>query len=136
MMNFFGFGVGEWLAFNTVEFFMLTNLFYDVVSSECITNSKHGKCEVMRAGKEEFWWTDTQRRAVRLSAPHYVDYVLSQVQSVLSDETLFPTKMGVPFPQREFIPTLRIVYLQLFRVLAHIMWNHYQILVDLTLEAH
>lgn len=122
----------EWLASNTFDFFKLVNMFYDVVSHDCTV----AKCPVMGAGPvHEFHWSDLQRKTVRLSGPQYVDYVLSQVQSILNDQRIFPTKVAVPFTS-DFGQTLRVIYLQLFRVLAHLFWSHYKVLVDLRLEAH
>ncbi|PVU86153.1 hypothetical protein BB559_006633 [Furculomyces boomerangus] len=121
----------EWLAINTFDFFNLINMFYGVVSEECTNNS----CPIMSAGQSEFYWSDTQRKAIKLPATQYVDYVLSQIQTIIMDEKIFPTRAGYPF-QKDFRLTLRTIFLELFRVIAHIYWNHYDVIVNLRLESH
>ncbi|KAJ1918060.1 Maintenance of ploidy protein mob2 [Mycoemilia scoparia] len=124
--------VNEWLASNTFEFFNLINLFYGIITNFCTMS----ECSIMNAGPlHEYTWTDTQRKTVKLSAPQYIDYVLSQVQTMLDDERAFPTKSRSEFP-RDFGITLRVIYRQLFRVLAHIYWSHYEVLVNLRCEGH
>ncbi len=40
-------------------------------------------------------WIDQNRKQLRLPGPHYVDLVMSWVQGLVDDETIFPTKSGV-----------------------------------------
>jgi len=73
---------------------------------------------------------------VQLPAPTYIDYVMTWIQNLLDDETVFPTKSGMyhppfhpdpcshivtgrDFPQ-SFPSTVKHVYRQLLRVFAHI----------------
>ncbi|ORX71314.1 Mob1/phocein [Linderina pennispora] len=83
----------------------------------------------------EYTWTDTQRKTIKLSAPQYIDYVLSQIQTTLNEERVFPTKVGSEFP-KEIRHTLNIIYKHLFRILAHIYWSHYPELLNLRMERH
>ena len=39
------------------------------------------------------------KKAIKVSAPEYVDYLMTWVQNQLDDETIFPSKIGVPFPK-------------------------------------
>ncbi len=41
-----------------------------------------------------FTWPDQNKRLVSLPAPTYIDYVMSWVQKLLDDESIFPTKSG------------------------------------------
>lgn len=42
----------------------------------------------------------TVRKAIKVSAPEYMDYLMTWVQEQLDDETIFPSKVGVPFQVR------------------------------------
>lgn len=58
-------------------------------------------CPVMSAGpKYEYHWKDDSqfKKPARVSAPVYVDHLMSWVQSQLDNETIFPSKIGTdPF---------------------------------------
>ena len=45
-----------------------------------------------------YMWVDEKGKKSKLSAPQYVDYVMTYVQKTVNDETLFPTKHGHEFP--------------------------------------
>jgi len=64
-----------------------------------------------------------------------VDYLITWVQNQLDDETLFPSKMGVPFP-KNFQPIVKNIFKRLFRVYAHIYHSHFPKIVSLGEEAH
>lgn len=54
-------------------------------------------CAVMNAGpKYEYQWCDGVqfKKPVKVSAPEYVDYLMTWVQSQLDDEATFPSKIG------------------------------------------
>ncbi|KAJ1725310.1 Maintenance of ploidy protein mob2 [Coemansia erecta] len=124
--------LNEWLSINTFEFFNLVNMFYGVVTDFCTING----CPTMSAGPNtEYTWTDTQRKTIKLAAPQYIDYVLSQIQTTLDDERVFPTKIGADFP-KDIRATLCVIYRHLFRILAHIYWSHYAELLNLKIEGH
>ncbi|KAJ1731766.1 Maintenance of ploidy protein mob2 [Coemansia biformis] len=124
--------LNEWLSINTFDFFNLINMFYGVVTDFCTIT----ECPVMSAGPGiEYTWSDTQRKTIKLAAPQYIDYVLSQIQTTLDDERVFPTKIGAGFP-KYIRTTLGVIYNHLFRVLAHIYWSHYPELLNLKLEGH
>ncbi|KAJ1810500.1 Maintenance of ploidy protein mob2 [Coemansia sp. RSA 2598] len=124
--------LNEWLSINTFEFFNLINMFYGVIADFCTIN----ECPTMSAGPHtEYTWTDTQRKTIKLAAPQYIDYVLSQIQTTLDDERIFPTKAGADFP-KDIRSTLCVMYRHLFRILAHIYWAHYVELLNLKIEGH
>ena len=35
----------------------------------------------------------------QVSAPEYVDYLMTWVQDILDDESVFPSRVDVPFPR-------------------------------------
>ena len=58
---------------------------------------------------------------------------MTWVQSQLDDETLFPSKIGVPFP-KNFMSVAKTILKRLFRVYAHIYHNHFNVVCRLVLE--
>jgi len=124
----------EWLAVNTFDFFNYINQFYGVIADFCTTKD----CPIMSAGSNyEYTWTDNQKKNVKFAAPKYVDFVMTRIQNLLNDESVFPTKSapGCEFP-KDFINILRSIYKQLFRILAHIYWSHYDKILHLSCEGH
>jgi len=126
--------VHEWLAVNTVDFFNEINLLYGVIAEFCTETS----CAVMCAGpKYEYMWADgvTIKKPISCSAPRYVDYLMTWVQNQLDDERLFPTAIGVAFPA-DFKDCVRNIFRRLFRVYAHIYYNHFERMSALGAEPH
>jgi len=124
----------EWLAVNTVDFFNEINLLYGVIAEFCTESA----CPVMCAGpKYEYMWADGQqfKRPTSMSAPKYVDYLMSWVQAQLDDEKLFPTQPGVPFPP-DFVERVQNIFKRLFRVYAHIYYCHFERISALGAEPH
>jgi len=114
--------VNEWLAVNTVDFFNQTNMIYGTLTDFCTPE----KCSVMSAGpKYEYHWADGAqvKKAIKVSAPEYVEYLMNWVQGQLDDESLFPSKSGVPFP-KTFQAAVKNIFKRLFRVYAHIYHSH------------
>ena len=115
--------VNEWLAVNTVDFFNEINLLYGVIAEFCTEQN----CPVMCAGpKYEYMWADglTVKKPIAVSAPKYVDFLMGWVQNQLDDEKLFPTQLGVPFPD-DFQERVQNIFRRLFRVYAHIYYSHF-----------
>jgi MOB kinase activator 1 len=77
----------------------------------------------------------TFKKPVKVSAPEYVDYLMNWVQGQLDDESIFPSKIGVPFP-KSFQPLVKTIFKRLFRVYAHIYHAHFPRIVALGEEAH
>lgn len=126
--------LNEWLAVNTFDFFNQINMLYGTITEFCTDES----CPVMSAGpKYEYRWADgvQHKKPVKMTAPQYVDALMTWVQSQLDDENLFPSKIGVPFP-RSFQQTVKNIFKRLFRVYAHIYHSHFQKIVSLGEEAH
>ena len=47
-----------------------------------------------RPASLNYTWINQDRKSVQLPAPTYIDYVMTWVQNMLDDETVFPTKSG------------------------------------------
>jgi len=126
--------VNEWLAVHTVDFFNQVNLLYGSITEFCTPQT----CEVMSAGpKYEYLWADGDavKKPIRCSAPEYIDYLMSWIQSNLDDENVFPSRVDVPFP-KNFQTIVKNIFKKLFRVYAHIYYSHFQKIVTLGEEAH
>lgn len=124
----------EWLAVNTVDFFNEISLLYGTITEFCTTTS----CPVMSAGPQfEYLWADgvKQKKPKKVSAPDYVDLLMSWVETQLNDEQIFPLALGSPFP-KNFEQVVRVIFKRLFRVYAHIYHSHFQKIVGLGAEAH
>ena len=72
---------------------------------------------------------------VKVSAPEYVDLLMSWVEAQLNDEAVFPLQLGTPFP-KQFLSIVKTIFKRLFRVYAHIYHSHFQKIVGLGAEAH
>jgi MOB kinase activator 1 len=126
--------LNEWLAVNTVDFFNQLNLLYGSITEFCTTKS----CDVMSAGsKYEYLWADGEniKKPIKVSAPEYVDYLMTWVQGILDDETMFPSRADQPFPTN-FKEVVSKICKRLFRVYAHIYYSHFSKVVSLGEEAH
>ena len=92
---------------------------------------------MLSKNRYEYHWADGQqiKKAIRVSAPEYVDYLMAWVQKQIDDETIFPSKIGTPF-NKNFQSTVKHIFKRLFRVYAHIYHSHFSKIVKLGEEAH
>lgn len=100
----------------------------------------------MSAGQRyEYLWADptpstnkssaTRGEPLKMSAPEYVDTLMTYIQSRIDDEATFPSKIGVPFP-KHFLSVVKTIWRRLFRVYAHVYCEHFTVIVGLGLESH
>eukprot|EP01092_Planopodium_desertum_P001559 TRINITY_DN12377_c0_g1_i2.p1 TRINITY_DN12377_c0_g1~~TRINITY_DN12377_c0_g1_i2.p1 ORF type:complete len:133 (-),score=18.76 TRINITY_DN12377_c0_g1_i2:67-465(-) len=92
----------------------------------------------MSAGpKYEYHWADGEKvkKPIKVSAPIYVDYLMTWVQAILDDEKVFPSRVDVPFP-KNFKAIVKRIFKRLFRVYAHIYYSHFDKIINLGEEAH
>ncbi|THG00719.1 hypothetical protein TEA_019874 [Camellia sinensis var. sinensis] len=114
----------EWLAVNTVDFFNQVNLLYGTLTEFCTPEN----CPTMTAGpKYEYRWADGVqiKKPIEVSAPKYVEYLMDWIEGQLDDESIFPQKIGAPFPLN-FREVVKTIFKRLFRVYAHIYHSHFQ----------
>lgn len=126
--------LNEWLAVNTVDFFNQVNLLYGSLMEFCTTAT----CSTMSAGpKFEYRWADGVKikKPVEVSAPKYVEYLMDWIEAQLDDESIFPQRLGTPFPLN-FKDIIKTIFKRLFRVYAHIYHSHFQKIISLKEEAH
>ncbi|PWZ46088.1 MOB kinase activator-like 1A, partial [Zea mays] len=126
--------INEWLAVNTVDFFNQVNMLYGTLTEFCTPES----CPTMTAGpKYEYRWADGVqiKKPIEVSAPKYVEYLMDWIEGQLDDESIFPQKLGTPFPPN-FKEVVNTIFKRLFRVYAHTYHSHFQKIVSLKEEAH
>ncbi|XP_042396845.1 MOB kinase activator-like 1A [Zingiber officinale] len=85
----------------------------------------------------EYRWADGVqiKKPIEVSAPKYVEYLMESIEVQLDDESIFPQKLGTPFPAN-FKDVVKTIFKRLFRVYAHIYHSHFQKIVSLKEEAH
>ena len=111
-------------------------MLYSTITEFCSPTT----CPTMSAGQRyEYLWADPARSAtsepLKMSAPEYVDTLMTYIQSRIDDEATFPSKLGVPFP-KSFAGVVRTIWRRLFRVYAHVYCEHFSVIVGLGLESH
>lgn len=123
----------EWLAVKTIEFFNELNLLVSAFQDICTEDT----CAVMSAGSFTYAWADGEEYKVptRLSAPKYMEHLLTWVDRQLADTSFLPVDVGVPFPPR-YRKGLRVIYKRLFRIYAHFFHAHFKEIVELEADAH
>lgn len=124
----------EWLATHTVDFYNEISLLYGTISDFCTGEA----CPSMTAGpKYEYRWADgvTVVTPIKVSAPEYVDRLMSWTEGQINNDAVFPTSADVAF-SKNFKSTVRQIFKRLFRVYAHIYHSHFDKVVELSAEAH
>jgi len=120
-----------------VDFFNQVNMLYSTVTEFCSPTA----CPTMSAGQRyEYLWADptpnkSRGEPLKMSAPEYVDTLMTYIQSRIDDEATFPSKIGAPFP-RGFMDVVKTIWRRLFRVYAHVYCEHFSVIVGLGLESH
>ncbi|PTB39831.1 hypothetical protein M441DRAFT_27744 [Trichoderma asperellum CBS 433.97] len=124
----------EWLAVNMVDFYNQINLLYGAITEFCSPQS----CPEMKATDEfEYLWQDSEnyKRPTKMAAPAYIEQLMAWVQANIDNESVMPSKIGVPFP-KSFGSLIRQIFKRMYRVYAHIYCHHYPVVRELGLEPH
>jgi len=124
----------DWLAVNVTDFFNEVSLLYGVLADVCTPTC----CPTMSAGPRfEYKWADGVRvkKPIRCNAPKYIDYMMSWAQTTLDDETIFPVRVGEPFPPN-IRQVVRTIFKRLFRVYAHMYVIHFVSMQEMGAEPH
>uniref|UniRef100_R7WFU0 Mps one binder kinase activator-like protein 1 n=1 Tax=Aegilops tauschii TaxID=37682 RepID=R7WFU0_AEGTA len=119
---------------SAVDFFNQVNILYGTLMEFCTPAT----CPTMSAGpKYEYRWADGVKikRPIEVSAPKYVEYLMDWIEAQLDEESIFPQKLGAPFPPN-FRDVIKTIFKRLFRVYAHIYHSHFQMILKLQEEAH
>jgi hypothetical protein len=113
-------------------YFDQINVIYGAVSDQCTPQT----CPTMNApSNNQFVWLDEKGKKFKYSASQFIDTVLTYVAKKISDETLFPTIVGQPFPAN-FESLVKKIHKHLFQILAHMYHSHYKELLQLKLNAY
>ena len=98
-------------------YFDQINVLYGAIGADYCTLQA---CPTMNAPMNtQFYWLDEKGKKFKYSASQYIDTVLTYTAKTLSDESLFPTKLGVQFPLQfeQIIKKLNRHLFQIFVVL-------------------
>ncbi|KAL2458802.1 MOB kinase activator-like 1B [Forsythia ovata] len=117
--------LNEWLAVNIAALLNHTQfMVYAQISKKLAWIIKMYK----------YIWADgiTIKKPIEVSAPKYVEYLMDWIEA---HESIFPQKLGVPFPPN-FQDVVKTISKRLFCVYAHIYHSHFQKIVNLNEEAH
>jgi len=126
--------LNEWLAVNTTDFFNELSMLYGTISEYCTRAS----CPVMQAGDSvKYLWADGKKvtKPIEVSAPEYVDLLMSWVESQLNDESIFPVRFDSSYPKK-FPQICATIYKRFFRIYAHIYHSHFKQIQALGADAH
>jgi len=125
--------LNEWIAVNTVHFYNAANMIYGTCAEFCTEKD----CPTMCAGRNEYLWKDgvTYKKPTRVSAPVYIDLLLNWVSDQISDPNIFPVDEEAKFP-RNFMSIVKNIYKRLFRLYAHIYWQHFAKMKAIGANAH
>ncbi|MBN3317412.1 MOB2 kinase, partial [Atractosteus spatula] len=127
-----GFDKAEWMATHTIAFFKHINLFSSALSEFCTTKT----CPTTAApGNTTYYWHFDHNKKEKCSAPLYIDYAMSYIQELLTDENVFPTSTGSRFPNG-FPFLVQKIFLYLFRTLTHLYWAHFREIVKMEMHPH
>ncbi|ODM95088.1 MOB kinase activator-like 2 [Orchesella cincta] len=117
-----GMNENEWMATQIIPLFENVNEICCTVSEFCTSSS----CPDMNGpGMRLHPWYHEKGKKAKVSAPQYIDYVMTFIQNTIHDETMFPTKAANLFPSSFAIIVKKICEL-LFHVIAHLYENHFK----------
>lgn len=118
-----GIDPNEWIAVHVIDFYNDVIMLFSVIQYECTSYS----CPSMTAGNYEFMWTDHDlyKKATRLCAHTYIEYLMNWIIHLIENETIFPIQQDIPFPDN-YMDTVRNILKRLLRVYAHIYCQHFQ----------
>lgn len=71
-----------------------------------------------------------------MSAPEYVDYVLSWIEAQIDDPLIFPVNENEPFPPNFESTYIKDIFKRMFRVFAIIYHRHFEKVQELDATAH
>jgi MOB kinase activator 1 len=129
-----GQNISEWLAVNTIEFFNEISLIFGCLTEFCTPQS----CPTMSAGaKYEYLWAESNsgQKPIKVPACQYIDFLMTWVEGQIHNETIFPSQLGVPFPEN-FEKVVKMIFKRLFRIYGHIYYSHFQHIRYFEAEPH
>mmetsp|Transcript_185 Transcript_185/g.629 ORF Transcript_185/g.629 Transcript_185/m.629 type:complete len:218 (+) Transcript_185:70-723(+) len=123
----------EWIAANTVDFYNELSLLYGLCSDDAKRFTKPGEGF---PPKFEYRWADNNSsKAIRVSSPEYVDYVMTWVEDQIDNEEIFPVQESQSFPV-DFDDYIKGIFKRLFRIFAIIYHQHFKVIEEIDAAAH
>ncbi|XP_062280090.1 MOB kinase activator 3C isoform X1 [Scomber scombrus] len=129
-----GENINDWIAVHVVDFFNRINLIYGTVSEYCTERT----CPIMSGGlRYEYRWQDGDdyKKPTKLPALKYMNLLMDWIESLINNEDIFPTRVGVPFP-KNFQQVCKKILSRLFRVFVHVYIHHFDSVCSMGAEAH
>ncbi|KAL0485654.1 hypothetical protein AKO1_011905 [Acrasis kona] len=119
--------LNDWLAVNVIDFYNKINLLYGSIRDDCneLINPNDKR---MGAGPHfEYLWMDKKKYkvATTVSAPMYASLTMDWIEEIINDENIFPIDEEKPFPKSFKKNYVKPVWKKLFRIMAHIMIEHF-----------
>eukprot|EP01041_Mallomonas_annulata_P006637 gene6637-13447_t len=126
--------LNEWFAANTIDFFNDISLIWGIVCSAELP--PQGPGEGFPEGVE-YCWADGVNivSPIRCSAVQYVDYVMTWVEELLNNDSIFPPAIDYRFSSG-YSPVLKQIFTRLFRIYAIIYTNHFNHYEEVGAVAH
>jgi len=125
----------EWIAVNLIHFYNSLNMIFNTLAEFCNDDEK---CSKMSAGSAyEYLWKDNNKykKPTRLPAKQYIDLLLNWANDRISDPNFLPVDDSTNFPPN-FLNDVKDIFRRLFRVYAHIYYNHYTKIKELGASPH
>lgn len=127
--------LNEWVAANTVDFFNEVSLLYGLVAENA--QDKYNKPGEGFPPGFEYRWSDSSGKApVRVSAPEYVDFVLTWIEAQVDNPAIFPVNENENFPPEFVAHYVKDIFKRMFRVFAIIYHRHFDKITELDAAAH
>lgn len=99
-----GENLNDWIAVHVVDFFNRINLIYGTVSEYCTERT----CPIMSGGlRYEYRWQDGDdyKKPTKLPALKYMNLLMDWIESLINNEDIFPTRVGVCVRPLQMKPT-------------------------------
>mmetsp|Transcript_16465 Transcript_16465/g.28746 ORF Transcript_16465/g.28746 Transcript_16465/m.28746 type:complete len:223 (+) Transcript_16465:40-708(+) len=125
--------VNEWIAANTVDFYNELSLLYGLAADDAKRFTKPG--EGFPPNFEYRWADSATKKALRVSSPEYVDYVMTWIEDQIDNEEIFPVSEAQPFPD-DFRDYILDIFKKMFRIFAILYHQHFTVIEDLGAAAH
>jgi len=66
-----------------------------------------------------FFYKETNKSKIKCSAPEYINFTFNEINLLIADPEIFPTKYGYPFKENFVNSTIKRILKMLINVLCH-----------------
>ena len=91
-----------------------------------------------RPGKQSIILTTNLLKLGKMNASEYIKRSIEQCQSLMDDESIFPTSEGVEFvlhSKGKYQAAIKTIFKRIFRIYAHMYHHHYQSFIESKVDA-